>query len=280
MVFPTEYAHKRKRKTIVAFILLASQFMIVVFVIISFLGSSVGRYTVSLEPNRAALTLAIDNSFTDQTTLLRATSLDSARAESVDFLPDHDVLDNATGQGSHNGNIFDLDGNILYSNYFAYTFYIKNLGNTSIDYQVNMALLQDKNIIDGAMPIEDYVRIRLYQNMESTSEVTHNYRSFAKTTNYIIFDTDNNRINGECIGNALKTPPYTCSASKPENSARAEEFVTSSEITTYDYLQFLPGEVIRYTIVIWLEGDDPDCTFLPPTGASMEFGMNISALIT
>lgn len=279
MIYPSEFSKTRKRKRIATIILAISQFTIVVFVVISYLGSTVGRYTVSLEANRAALTIAVDNSFTKETSLLRAANLESARAESVDYLPDHSILDSELGQGSHNGDVLDPDGVLLYSTYFAYTFYMKNMGDSPVDYQVTLSLTQNKNIVDGAMPIEEYVRLRFYQNLETGGEVTHNYRTFAKTTNNLIYDNDSNRINGECIGNSLKVSPYTCNASKPENNARAEEFTAASEILKYDFLDFLPTQIMRYTIVIWLEGDDPECTSLPPAGASMEFGMKIAALI-
>jgi len=279
MIYPSEFSKSRKRKRIAMIILAISQLTIVIFVVISFLGSAVGRYTVSLEANRAALTIAVDNSFTKETSLLRAQNLEAARAESVDYLPNHDILDSALGQGSHNGDVLDPDGALLYSTYFAYTFYMKNLGDSHVDYQVTMSLAQNKNIVDGAMPIEEYVRVRFYENIDTGGEVTHNFRTFAKTTNNLIYDEDSNRINGECVGNSLKVSPYTCSASNPENNFRAEEFTAVSEILKYNYLDFLPEQIIRYTIVIWLEGDDPECTSLPPAGASMEFGMNIAALI-
>jgi hypothetical protein len=278
MIYPTEYVQKRKRRRIAAIVSASSAFAIAVFVVISYLGTSVGRYTVELEQNRAFLTISTDENFTKETSLLRAANLDAARAESVDYLPEHDILDDEHGQGSHNGDVYDEDGILLYSTYFAYTFFLKNRGDGAVDYRATLSLTQSKNIIEGAVPIEEYVRVRLYENLV-TDEVSHSYRTFAKTTNYAIYDDENNRIDGECIGNGLNAAPYTCSASKVENSARAEVFESSSDIVDYTYLHLDPNVAIRYTIVIWLEGDDPDCTFLPPTGASLEFGMTISALV-
>ncbi len=278
MIYPTEYAHSRKRRRIAGIVSASSAFAIATFVVISYLGTNVGRYTVELEQNRASLTIATDENFTKKTSLLRATNLDAARAESVDYLPEHEILDAEHGQGSHNGDVFDDDGVLLYSTYFAYTFFLKNQGDAPVDFSASLSLNQNQNIIAGAIPIEEYIRVRLYENVVGET-VTHNYRTFAKTTNYTIYDNYNNRVNGECIGNGLSVAPYTCSASKPENSQRAEVFQTSSDIVDYTFTDLYPEIVIRYTIVIWLEGDDPDCTYLPPTGASLEFGMVISALI-
>lgn len=278
MIYPTEYAQSKKRRKIAAIVSASSALTIAVFVVISYLGTNVGRYTVELEQNRASLTISTNENFTKKTSLLRATNLDAARAESVDYLPAHELLDAEHGSGSHNGDVYDEDGILLYSTYFAYTFFLKNQGDSPVDFTATLSLNQNQNIIEGAIPIEEYIRVRLYENIVG-EEVTHQYRTFAKTTNYTIYDEDNNRVNGECIGNGLSVAPYTCSASKPENSARAEVFESSSSIVNYTYSRLAPEVVVRYTIVIWLEGDDPDCTFLPPTGASLEFGMVISALL-
>jgi hypothetical protein len=34
---------------------------------------------------------------------------------------------------------------------------------------------------------------------------------------------------------------------------------------------------MRYTVVVWLEGDDPDCGGQIPSNASLEFSMDISS---
>ncbi len=278
MIYPTEYAQTKKRRKIAAIVSAASALTIATFVIISYLGTNIGRYTVELEQNRASLTISTDESFTKRTSLLRASNLEAARAESVDYLPAHEILDDEHGLGSHNGDVYDEDGILLYSTYFAYSFFLKNQGNAPVDFSATLSLSQSENIIQGAIPIEEYVRVRLYENTVGEN-VTHNYRTFAKTTNYAIYDDNNTRINGECVGNGLSVPPYTCSASKPENSVRAEVFESSNNIVDYTFLHLDPDVIIRYTIVIWLEGDDPDCTYLPPVGASMQFGMVISALL-
>lgn len=39
-----------------------------------------------------------------------------------------------------------------------------------------------------------------------------------------------------------------------------EEFLTRSSVCRKQISHFKPGDVTKYTVVIWLEGDDPDCT--------------------
>lgn len=53
-------------------------------------------------------------------------------------------------------------------------------------------------------------------------------------------------------------------------------FVSDDVVCTYEESNFLVGNVDRYTIVIWMEGDDPECvdTII---GGSVEFSMHIDA---
>ena len=37
------------------------------------------------------------------------------------------------------------------------------------------------------------------------------------------------------------------------------EFVSESIIARQQIADFAPGEVTKYTVVIWLEGNDPEC---------------------
>ena len=51
---------------------------------------------------------------------------------------------------------------------------------------------------------------------------------------------------------------------KPQNNGAAERDTVAFEEDNYvalDHVEnFSPGDIIKYTIVIWLEGSDPDCT--------------------
>lgn len=53
-------------------------------------------------------------------------------------------------------------------------------------------------------------------------------------------------------------------------------FESSKVVCTYEEPDFLVGNVDRYTIVIWMEGDDPECVD-SIIGGSVEFSMNIDA---
>ena len=53
-------------------------------------------------------------------------------------------------------------------------------------------------------------------------------------------------------------------------------FESDSLVCTYEEKDFLVGNVDRYTIVIWMEGDDPECVD-SIIGGSVEFSMHIDA---
>ena len=55
-----------------------------------------------------------------------------------------------------------------------------------------------------------------------------------------------------------------------------ENFLSDKIICQYENKDFLVGNVDRYTIVIWMEGDDPDCVDAI-IGGSVQFSMSIDA---
>lgn len=119
------------------------------------------------------------------------------------------------------------DGEHNGKNYLAYTFYCKNAGQEAVTYRYTLAI---KN---ASQEIERAVRVRLYINGEATT--------YARTATNgsgpeMDLDKDGNR-----------TVPTT-------------EFWKGSTIATGDFENFQIGEVTKYTIIVWLEGNDPDCT--------------------
>ena len=61
---------------------------------------------------------------------------------------------------------------------------------------------------------------------------------------------------------------------EPEDGC--ENFVSSSTVCVFSEENFLVGNVDKYTIVIWMEGDDPECVDRI-VGGSVEFSMHIDA---
>ena len=144
------------------------------------------------------------------------------------------------------------------SDYFAYTFYVRNEGESTVDYSWELELNDEsKNLSTAAW-------IMLFQDDKMTFYAEEN-GSTGKQEALPAFD-DNTR-------GYIQTPLIDYAA-EPDVQYRvmtekggvtyyrlvpygfeSEQTVTSGVKYSVD-----PMEVHKYCVVIWLEGDDPDCT--------------------
>ena len=69
---------------------------------------------------------------------------------------------------------------------------------------------------------------------------------------------------------------YAAPAADGRDEAGCTSFKSDDVVCTYTEKNFLVGNVDRYTIVIWMEGDDPECVD-SIIGGSVEFSMKIDA---
>ena len=70
---------------------------------------------------------------------------------------------------------------------------------------------------------------------------------------------------------------YAKPAQNGEKEPGCENFLNEKAVCTYTEENFLVGNVDKYTIVIWMEGEDPECVDAI-VGGSVEFSMTIDAL--
>ena len=115
----------------------------------------------------------------------------------------------------------EADGSHNGENYIAYSFYVENQGNRVINYHYEV-------IVDDIIKnVDEAIRIRIYRNGEDTT--------YAKK-------------------DALER--------QPENNTVPFKDIKNAEgtIILESVKDFKPDDLDRYTVLIWLEGDDPDCT--------------------
>ena len=131
----------------------------------------------------------------------------------------------------------EADGSHNGENYIAYTFYVEHRGKTTVNYWYEV-------IIDDVIKrVDDAIRIMIFLDGEPTV--------YAK-------------INSETKEAEPDTKPfYSSKIVKGENTAVLEQ-----------RKGFTPGDVDRFTIVVWLEGDDPDCVNAI-IGGEIKMHMNI-----
>ena len=286
-MYNSEYVKKKKRRKVVAVITGISGMTVAVLVIISFLGKYVGTFTVKLESGSIKLAL---QEYTGQespedpeqpggaaelSTYLRVNALYPFHETTYSHLMDlgDDALDTEKTSWDYGANYDKIDQNKITSlNFLKFTFYVRNVGTQSANYTVNLNITDSRAGTDGRQ-LEDTMRVMLYENYEFSK--THNKRIFAKTSATKHYDEEGNASFQEAIS---YTEDYAAQRRLPFYGY-AEEFESTTSITSYSVENFMGGEVMRYTVVYWLEGYDPQSTteLTPPQNALVKLGVEIIA---
>lgn len=180
--------------------------------------------------------------FANPTARIYGTPVEDAPCISItDIALDVDKID-----GSHNGR-----------NYFAHTFYIAKRGEGTADYRFSLEINSESKSVSQSiwvMLFEDGVP-KIYAKANTLSGETECLPS-----------KDNDRIGYTYI-------PFS------DDGLPAKQYEIIKETSTRQYFRLIPqtfahddvviektisgvkqDEVHKYTVVIWLEGDDPDCT--------------------
>jgi len=106
-------------------------------------------------------------------------------------------------------------------NYIAYTFFIENQGNEILQYYYEV-------IVDDVIKnVDEAIRIRIYRNGKDTTYAKRNF------------------LDGQP---ERDTEPF-------KDIKNAEGTIILEKVD-----DFMPDTLDRFTVVVWLEGDDPDCT--------------------
>lgn len=291
-------AKRYKRRLITYIIICVSAVAIIFFIVMAYIGTLVGNYTINLKSKGMALAIADNREFRHQTSRLRASSLPYTLPVSADDLPEDDILDDL--DGSHNGVVADNESHMYYGDgkYLAYTFYMRNNGDLPVAYE--HVIFIDEIFRDPEnRGLDEIIRVKFYENPviyreDQTVETTHNYTVYAKTMT--VADTvrvsdgfGNNTYvneNRECVSRRETTfvngqSVTTCASSRPGHAERAEPFYSDTEIVHVgaDGDKVIEaGATIRFTIVAWLEGEDPDCAGTAPLNPSITLASRIVAL--
>ncbi len=201
-----EKLDKRKKRLKITKIIVFISFLILImtFFILSIIYKG-GHFTVTLDPNfslKSGIVLYENKDDIRYSNKLSAKELEFMDNISGDWLPQN--IDSEK-DGSHNGD-----------NYIAYSFYVGNTSDQTINYWYSIKML------DVIKNVDEAVRISIYENGVKTL--------YAKK----------NELTGEAEPGT--TPFY------------------SDKYTVLKQRKGLkPMESDRFTVVIYLEGDDPEC---------------------
>ena len=143
----------------------------------------------------------------------------------------------------------------------AYTFYLKNETGETRDYQYQLNLKKSTKGSEKAAWIMVYKNneMNLYamKNSDGTPEKIYSYSEYP----FLEYTADE----GE----------YIKEAEDGRYELTARPFISKTAVCTGYREGIKDEEVDKYTVVIWIEGDDPDCTD-DIIGGTIEFGMTFN----
>ena len=123
---------------------------------------------------------------------------------------------------------------------------------TNID---GRSLPQDLDMINGEHNGENYVAYTFYCKNAGEEAVTYEYQLYIANMTLDIEKAVRVRVYVD--GEATDYARTRTDGTGPEPGTT--EFVSESVIARDQISGFKPGDVTKYTVVIWLEGNDPEC---------------------
>jgi len=202
-----------------------------------------GHFTINMSDAlfREGFTLSETRGFENPTTYLVCTPAEDVPARSISHI---DV------------NVDEIDGQHN-SDYFAYTFYIRNEGESMVDYHWQMRLNSESSNLSKATWVMIFEDGRMLFYAKANELGGPEMLPAAGVTNRGYLDPPLYDFSQDPDGQ------YEI-VNEGEHFSRwrviPKEFVSDSVIAEGIKENMLPQEVHKYTVVIWLEGDDPDCT--------------------
>ena len=134
-------------------------------------------------------------------------------------------ITNIDGKYLDMNEIGSVDGQDSGDNYLCYTFYCKNAGTDTVSFRESI------NIANMTIGAEKAARVRLITSRNGGERTVTDYAHAAGVDD-----------NHNTVAEPDTTPFYS------------KYIVMQNEVE-----DFAPGEIMKYTIVIWLEGNDPEC---------------------
>lgn len=174
----------------------------------------------------------------------------------------------------------------------VYTFYLRNEDFRPIDYTMSMNLSAYTQPTNQANQPTDYLRIMIFENevlnMSDPSSEKHDCTVYGAVSSST-YNTAYGAANGftdhrECISQYYNPETHkTFTVRDPSlDKVAAMQGYCEPFLTTNDRLfekrgiHLATAGVMRYTIVCWLEGYDPECFGTPPQGVEIAFDIHFA----
>lgn len=249
----------RKKRIITLLISAISGAVVLAFCIIAFLGQIVGSFTVSIYNGKGVkIAIASKSTFADQTTHLRVGDIPAFDFYTNSFLATSEKLDNDSTDFLY-GSYRDGTGEAKHMYFFKYTYFVKNVGEVDLKFDLSINLTENNKPKNVSYDLTDILRVRLYENKGEE----HDYETYAKASLTSHLDEKGETSFDEQIAE--------------DGSGYAKQFVNDTTLITKEVPFLAPNEAVRYTVVFWLEGEDPQAVGAYPEQCSLRFGANITA---
>ncbi len=188
---------------------------------------------------------------------------------------------------------------------FIFSFMQEKMGNFTINlnrlemYRKGIAIASDGDFTDAtarlkATAVEDATNISIDDLPENIDDIDgdHNGQNYMAYTYYVrnAGKVDTSYYASLTLDSCAKGAEYAVRIAIWKNGERTVyampaldgdpergcvNFINSKLVCTYTEPEFLVGNVDKYTVVIWMEGDDPECID-DIVGGSVQFTMNIN----
>ena len=255
-MYNLQYVRKRRRRRVAAVVSLVAAIGVTSLVITSFLGRTVGTFTVSLASSSVKLALCDKEEFKNPTSYLRIDNIPANYYEySYNWFNDvgMDLIDD-----EQNGYMYGStsDGQALY--YLKYTFYVKNIGSTNARYEMAINL-DESTRTDSGKTLDDTLRIMVFENEPNAENEAHEHEVYAKDVEeyrYRVYDMEGNRTYQAFIAET-PNPDVNGEVHEDANHRLATSFLRNNGKTVIkrSVSGFKPKDIMRYTVVYWLEGE-------------------------
>ena len=218
--------------------------LLLAFFIMSLVTQMRGHFTINMTSDlfREGFSVCENEEFDNPSSMLYSIPLEGAMCVSIANIPE-DVL--------------EVDGYYYGEDYFAYTFYIRNDGESIVDYEWEILINSESYDLSKAtwvMLFEDdkmsfFAEAEEDGSIEALPAFGDNSRGYLKMpfVDYAKYPSEQyERIDVPSTIPYYRVIPISFRDDVTVASGRQAEVA--------------PTEVHKYTVVLWLEGDDPDCT--------------------
>lgn len=246
----TYLKRKKRKKAVLASMTIACTLAIII-ALVALLAKHPGAFTVSLNKGSASVALSTheDFTYTQGTGYLSTPKIpgDGFKQTAYMDLLNDDVFIFADSEATFTPQPIGEEKSIPY---YKYTFFIRNFGNVDVDYDLKLTMATVGTNTTNKLGLDATVRVGFMENRD-LSKHDINFYAMRSTQNYTI--NENGSI--EYLPEDLSTSNL---------GIQAIPFESNNIVLRSKVENFFPDEVIRYTFIFWVEGEDPDCVDEPP----------------